>query len=250
MAHSFVQSFPDERAAFAAFAVDHPTSTTLLVETYEPIAGIENAIAVGKEMADRGDRLQAIRIDSEPLDALANRARAMLDQAGLTEVSIILSGGLDESRIEALLDRDVPADGFGIGSALVTSSDKAALDVAYKLVDYDGIGRAKYSEDKATYPGRKQIFRAGDPRSDVLERREVTSGDVRGKPLLERCWRDGERLVDVSMTASRERAARQLAELPDTWLLSDGLDEPPTPTIGPELQAFAQRVRERVASAQ
>lgn len=246
MAHAFVQAFERERDAFRAFALDHPEGTTLLVETYDPVRGLQNAVAIAEEMAERGQSLEGVRIDSEPLGELAQLARRMFDEAGLDDVKIVLSGGLDEERVDALVSSGAPADGFGIGSALVVSSDKPALDIAYKLVDYDGRARAKYSEDKATYPGRKQIFRSGHPSTDVLEHREA---DAPGEPLLELVYADGERLVEPDLMTSRERAIAEVARLDDAWLLPGRLDELVAPAIGPALEALAERVRERLMTS-
>jgi nicotinate phosphoribosyltransferase len=243
MAHSFIQSFDAERDAFREFARDHPEHGVLLVETYDPIEGVANAIRVARELADEDVSVSAIRIDSDPLEDLAVRARSMLDDAGLQGVKILLSGGLDEGRIRDMVDGGTPVDGFGVGSALVVSSDKPALDVAYKLVEYAGRGRAKYSEDKATWPGRKQVFRAGHPIHDTLEQRDASA---EGEGLLQPCWRDGQRLVAVELEDSRRRAADQLQGLPDEWLLPPGPDRAPVPRVGPALDRLAEKVRERV----
>jgi nicotinate phosphoribosyltransferase len=243
MAHSFIQSFDEELDAFRAFARDHPEQAVLLVETYDPIDGVENAIRAARDLASEDISVSAIRIDSDPLDELAVRARGMLDRAGFEDVKVFVSGGLDEERIAAMVDDGTPADGFGVGSALVVSDDKPALDVAYKLVEYAGRGRAKYSENKVTWPGRKQVFRSGHPLGDVLEQRD---GEAEGEPLLEPCWRDGRRLVETSAELGRRRAADHLEAVPDEWLLPPGPAEAPTPRIGPHLEREAARVRERI----
>src|SRR5690606_14445410 len=111
--------------------------------------------------ANSGAAISAVRLDSEPLLELSRETRRRLDRARLTTVKIFVSGGLDEVRISELLDSKAPIDAFGVGSALVCATDKPALDVAYKLVEYAGLGRAKYSTNKATLPGRKQIYRSG-----------------------------------------------------------------------------------------
>lgn len=240
MAHSFVQAFDDEATAFAAFAADHP-GAILLVDTYDTAEGVENAIRVVKEMAAEDGSIRGVRIDSDPLDELAREARRRLDQAGLTEVQIFASGGLDEFAIDELLTARVPVDGFGVGSALVTSSDKPALDIAYKLVDYDGRGRAKYSREKATLPGPKQVLRESTPDTDVLERREAAGEGG----LLAPAWRDGRRLRNRGPAEIRERAAEQLDLLPAGWRHPPYPDSPPRPRIGPALTAYAEEVRSR-----
>lgn len=154
---------------------------------------------------------------------------------------ILVSGGLDEYVIAGLLADDAPVDGFGVGSALVTSGDKPALDVAYKLVEYAGRGRAKYSPGKRFLPGAKQVFRSGGPETDVLERRDAVA---EGRPLLRQVWKGPQAVHDPDPGAARERVAAQLEDLPERWRRPRWDGEPPTPRIGPELDAHAERVRQ------
>ena len=243
MAHAFVQAFDDETEAFRAFLADHPDSTTLLVDTYDVETGIDRAVEVA--LAARRDgtaRVGGIRIDSRPLGDFARLARDRLDQAGLEDVRIVASGGLDEWSIAELVAAGAPIDGYGVGTALVTSSDRPALDVAYKLVAYDGLARAKYSPGKRFLPGAKQVFRSGGPADDVLDLRDA---DGPGEPLLACVWRGTEATVQPDPTVARERATDQLSALPDDWDERDWEGDPPTARIGPSLDALADRVAER-----
>ena len=242
MAHSFVQAFDDEAEAFRAFTQDHPGGTTLLVDTYDVRRGIDNAITVARELSGDGSAVRAVRIDSDPLDEFARWARQRLDEAGLEDVRILLSGGLDEFAIAELLAADVPADGFGIGSALVTSSDRPTLDVAYKLVSYAGRGRAKYSSGKRFLPGAKQVYRRGGPDTDVLELRDSVA---EGEPLLRPIWQGTQPCYDFDLDEARERAAAQLASLPEAWDERSWTGDPPEPRIGPDLDAHAAEVERR-----
>ena len=244
MAHAFVQAFEDEEEAFRAFLTDHPDSTTLLVDTYDVERGIQRAITVAREAREAGDgaSVGAIRIDSDPLDEFARRARRELDAAGLPDVRIVVSGGLDEHAIADLLAAGAPIDGFGVGTALVTSSDKPSLDLAYKLVAYDGVDRAKYSPGKRFLPGAKQVFRDGSPATDVLELRDA---DHPGTPLLEQVWSGTAATVEPHPDTARDRAAEQLATLPDGWRALDWQDDPPRPRTGPSLDTHADRVARR-----
>ena len=243
MAHSFVQAFDHELEALREFASDHP-GTTLLVDTYDPIAGVANAIRAARAVAERGMRIGAIRIDSGPLAELGRDARAMLDRAGLRDVKIVASGGLDEESIDELVRAGAPYDAFGVGSSLICSTDRPALDMAYKLVEYAGVVRAKYSPGKATLPGRKQIFRSGSPAGDILELRDAAA--VPGAPLLVPVWRDGRRLYEADVGRARQRAADALAPLPDEWFLPPGPEEVPEPSVGPALSAQAEATRRRL----
>ncbi len=120
MAHSYVECFPDETAAFEAFTRAYPDGSTLLIDTYDTVEGARRAALVARELASRGGRLGAVRLDSGDLLDLSRRVRSVLDEAGLTEVTIFASGNLDEYSIAALLEDGAPIDGFGVGSRLST----------------------------------------------------------------------------------------------------------------------------------
>lgn len=171
MAHSFVEACASEAEAFRVFSEVFP-ETTLLVDTYDTIEGVKKVIALAR-MRGEGFKVRAIRLDSGDLDKLSREARQMLDEAGLNDVQIIASGGLDEARIDALTARDAPIDIFGVGTDMAVSSDAPALDIAYKLTEYAGVGRMKLSTGKRSLPGRKQVFRQfrdGFATGDVIAR--------------------------------------------------------------------------------
>lgn len=241
MAHSYIQAFVDERDAFHAFAADHPQHTTLLVDTYDTIEGVRRAVAVAEELRARGQRLQGVRLDSGDLGDLARQARKLLDDAGFNDTQVVASGGLDEYRIHELMAEGAPIDAFGVGSALTTSEDHPALDIVYKLVDYDGRPVAKFSGVKSTLPGRKQVFRPdGDPVWDVLSIRDA---DEAGRRLLEPVWRDRQALTTFDPHQARERAAAELADLSEAWQRPPYPDEAPTPRLGADLEWRAEQVR-------
>jgi len=165
MAHSFVQSQPDELTAFRKFSEAHPDNCTLLVDTYNTLkTGIPNAIIVGKEMEKKGKRLHAIRLDSGDLAYLSKRGRQMLDKAGLQYVQIAVSNQLDELVIKSLLDQNAPVDIFGVGTSIATGKPDGALDGVYKLGQVNGEPKIKLSENiqKVTLPGLKQVYRFKD----------------------------------------------------------------------------------------
>jgi nicotinate phosphoribosyltransferase len=166
LAHSWVQSFPDELTAFREFARIYPNQCTLLVDTYSTLeSGIPNAITVAKEMEEKGQKLSGIRLDSGDLAYLSKRARTLLDNAGLHSVKIVVSNQLDEYLIKSLLDQGAPINAFGVGTSLVTGQDSPALDGVYKLSILNGKPCLKISENsaKGTLPGAKKIVRYTDP---------------------------------------------------------------------------------------
>lgn len=166
MAHSFVQAFPSQREAFEAYARDYPDRTTFLVDTYDTTDGVREAIQVARELGVREGL--GIRLDSGDLLELSRTARRMLDEAGLPQVRVFASGGLDEYRIDDLMTAGAPIDAFGVGTRMGVSADAPYLDSAYKLVEYDGRPVTKLSPGKQTSPGRKQVFRREGTLEDTI----------------------------------------------------------------------------------
>ncbi|MGH8981568.1 MAG: nicotinate phosphoribosyltransferase, partial [Acidimicrobiales bacterium] len=157
MAHSYVEAFIDETAAFAAFAEDLPGPYTFLVDTYDTFEGVRRAAALIGSL-DLPAPL-AVRIDSGDLCALAFGAREILDAAGLHDVKIFLSGALDEYALERLREAGAPVDAAGVGTRVGVSADAPYLDSVYKLVSYAGRPVVKLSPGKETLPGPKQVWR-------------------------------------------------------------------------------------------
>lgn len=223
MAHSFIQSFDDELDAFRAFVRSFP-ETILLVDTYDTLEGVRLVIRLRDELGDEF-RVTGIRLDSGNLGKLAAEARKLLDEAGLEQVKIFASGGLDEYAIRDLLSGGAPIDGFGVGTAMGVSEDVPHLDVAYKLCSYGGQPRMKLSTGKRSLPGFKQVYRQSG--GDRFERDVIATEDesVDGEPLLETVMRNGERQGTSDLEKARERSSGQLERLPEGLL---GLD-PATP---------------------
>jgi nicotinate phosphoribosyltransferase len=220
MAHSYIQAHDDEREAFRRFATRYP-GTTLLVDTYDTIEGVERVIALANEMGSKFN-VGAIRLDSGDLMAHAREARRLLDNAGLHAVEIFATGGLDDILIDNLMRRGAPIDGFGVGSDMAVSSDAPGLDTVYKLVEFKGKGRTKLSEGKSVLPGRKQIYRIeeqGVAVKDILatasEPAPVVNGRS-GRPLLAPVMKAGRRVPEavVSLGESRTYAEGELGSLP------------------------------------
>jgi len=250
MAHSFIQAFDNELDAFDAFAGIYP-GTTLLVDTYDTLRGVDHVI----ELAKNRDRLDvtAIRLDSGDLAALSKAARAKLDAAGLNHIKIFASSGLDEYRIAALMDEDCPIDAFAVGTKLVVAQDAPALDMAYKLVEYDGAGRTKFSSGKVIYPGRKQVVRRVDHGVFAGDTIGQPDEELDGEPLLVPVMKNGQRLPqhDPGLQASRNWARQQIDRLPPQLrsLAATGWSYPVdvSPRIAQELERLrrAQRARPR-----
>jgi nicotinate phosphoribosyltransferase len=243
MAHSYVEAHDSEMEALRAFADLYP-ETVLLVDTYDTLDGVRKAIDLMEETGD-DVQIRGIRLDSGDLAELAHQSRRLLDEAGLTDVMILASGGLDEHKIADLLDRGAPIDGFGVGTKMGTSADQPAFDSAYKLCGYAGTPRMKLSAEKSNLPGRKQLFRQYEDGTAVRDVIATEDDQVSGAPLLERVMAEGERTeagASRPVAALREHAAARRSELPGRLrtfdsdvpdhevILSDALEERLTST--------------------
>lgn len=166
MAHSWIQAFPDELSAFRKWATLYPDNAALLVDTYDVLqSGVPHAIQIFQELQAQGHQPLGIRIDSGDIASLAQKSRALLDEAGLTSVKITISNALDENIITSLLQQQAPIDNFGIGEKLITSFSSPVLSGVYKLaaIEQNGqlIPKIKVSNDlaKLTIPGLKKVYR-------------------------------------------------------------------------------------------
>jgi nicotinate phosphoribosyltransferase len=168
MAHSYIQAHDSETLAFERFAHARPRGLVFLIDTYDTEAAARKVVALAPRLKAAGIDVRGVRLDSGDLIALSKSVRRILDDAGLTEVTIFASGGLDEDQLMAMAKAKAPIDGFGIGTSLTTSSDAPALDCAYKLQEYAGSPRRKHSTGKATLPGRKQVWRRYGPDGSMV----------------------------------------------------------------------------------
>jgi len=214
-AHSWIMAHEDEGEAFRKFLNIFPGHAVLLVDTYDVHAAVEKIIAMGRK--PRG-----VRLDSGDVAADSVWVRRRLDQAGWKDVIVFASGDLDEDRIASLLAGGARIDGFGVGTALVTSNDSPALGVIYKLVEVEIGGEvrsaAKFSDAKVTYPGKKQVYRFSDPdrtfANDVIGLAEEHFPGT--EMLLEPVMVGGKRSVPrTDLDAARERCLQQRARLPE-----------------------------------
>jgi nicotinate phosphoribosyltransferase len=226
MAHSFVEAQDDETVAFEIFARARPDNVVLLLDTYNTQAAARKVVALAPRLKASGITIRGVRLDSGDLVGLAKSVRAILDAGGLQEVTIFASGGLDEAALAELAQAQAPVDGFGVGTSLTTSSDVPAIDFVYKLQDYAGAARRKRSDKKATWPGRKQVWRRYDTQGRMAGDRitlDATSSSAAakpqnagGEPLLACVMRDGRRLrASPALDEIRARAKRDLERLPE-----------------------------------
>lgn len=219
MAHSFVTAFATEAEAFRAYARVFPDAAVLLLDTYDTVAAARKAVEVARRLAAAGHHLAGVRLDSGDLAALSRAVRKILDEGGCAEVKILVSGGLDEHDIAALLAAGAPIDGFGIGTRLTTSADAPSVDLVYKLVRLDGRDVLKLSEGKRTWVGPKQVMRTVSP-DGRLAGDTLALADEALPPgaagLLETVMRGGELARPHPPLAEiRAHCAAQLAMLPD-----------------------------------
>jgi len=227
-AHSWTQVFPNERESFEALLETYPDSAILLIDTYDPIAGAKNAATLGR-------KVPGVRLDSGDLLEKSLHVREILNRNGLAETKIFASGDLNEYKIEELVAKGAPIDVFGVGTELATSRDVPALSVVYKLVETEHQGRieykTKFSEQKAHWPGRKQVFRFSRPRAsgrgseyhhDLIAR--ATEDFPDGEPLIQPVMRNGRRLEPrPTINEDRARTLESLGRLPEGYQsLHDG----------------------------
>ena len=243
MAHSFVQAHDDEALAFERFAHAQPDNVVLLIDTWDTEAAAHKVVALAPRLAADGIRIKGVRIDSGDLAEHARRVREILDAGGLKEVIVFASGDLDEDALHELLSVGAPIDGFGVGTRIDTVSDQPYLDCAYKLQEYAGRARRKRSEGKATWPGRKQVFRRLD--DDGRMAGDVVSLEADAQPgdaLLAPVMRGGRRLRPSTPLAEVKRhAAAELERLPDGLRRLDPQATYPV-IIAPALRTLADEV--------
>jgi nicotinate phosphoribosyltransferase len=251
MAHSFIEIHDDESAAFESFARARPDNLTLLIDTYDTEAAARKVVALAPRLAAAGIKVRAVRIDSGDLAALSRRVRTILDEGGLGGVTIFVSGGLDEYTLASLTRDGAPIDGYGIGTSLTTSHDAPSLDCVYKLQEYAGRPRRKRSAGKATWPGRKQVWRRFDAdgrmADDVLS---VEDDPQPGEPLIRQVMQAGRPIGPApSLAQARTHAAQELERLPPALRsLTPGASYPVT--VADALVQLAAEVDRRLESHQ
>ena len=255
MAHSFVSAFATELDAFRAYAASFPDRTTLLLDTYDTIAGVWNAVRVAKEMEAAhaahqdtdGGRLMAVRLDSGDFDELSRKVRRILDDSGLDYVKILASGGLDEYELETLVQAGAPIDLFGVGTKAGVSADAPWSDMAYKLVRFDGRPLMKLSTGKVSLPGGKQVYRTNNAEGKFA--RDIIALDDEdlpgGLPLLGEVMKDGRRTGPAATLEDvRSRFQDDFSALDERF---KALNNPPRYPVGisGRLERLTSEVREQ-----
>jgi nicotinate phosphoribosyltransferase len=248
LAHSWIMAHESEEESFRKFLTIFPEHAILLVDTYDVHTAVERIIAMGRK--PRG-----VRLDSGDLVADSRWVRQRLDEAGWRDVQVFASGDLDEVRIEELLRRGARIDGFGVGTALATSADEPTLGVIYKLVELHRGGAvhnaAKFSDEKITYPGRKQVFRFHHPSGrfeyDVIALEEEEFPGARR--LLECAMRGGKRVhPSPSLEEVRRHCVVGLGRLPEFIRRLEAAAPYPV-RYSARLESLLAEVRQRVAPA-
>ncbi|MEM2487778.1 MAG: nicotinate phosphoribosyltransferase [Thermoproteota archaeon] len=222
MAHSYIEAFPSEKEAFKAWVKSWGTDTVLLVDTYDTLRGVRNAIEVVEELTGRKE-LKGVRMDSGDMVTLSKEARRILNNAGFISTKIFVSGGLDEYVIEDYLNKGAEMDVFGVGSSLVTSDDAPKIDIVYKLVESEENGklvpRMKIAEnEKITLPGAKQVFRIEENGKYIKDIIGLSNEDLEGKKKLVKIFKDGKLVYRLpSLDEIREKAQIELSKLPEEY---------------------------------
>jgi len=243
-AHSWTMAFGDEERSFRALQKLLGESTVFLIDTYDTIAGAHLA-------AEMGQPIWGVRLDSGNLGELAKQVRRILDDAALKNAKIFATNDLDEYRISEFVKAHVPIDAFGVGTQLATSADAPALSAVYKMVELKRDGgvfyTAKFSADKSTLPGAKQIYRYPD--RDVVAHYSECSNEFKGEPLLRPILTGGE-LVEAlpAMDDIQKRSQVMIAKLPER-LRQLGAVDPYEVELSPRLVEMAQNLREEMQPA-
>ena len=240
-AHSWIQAFPTEREAFERLQTLMGPETVYLIDTYDTLEGARLAASLGRP-------LWGVRLDSGNLIELARAVRKILDDAGLPDARIMATSDLNEYKILEFAAVDTPIDAFGVGTDLATSSDSPSIGVVYKMVELDGRFTAKFSEDKHTRPGAKQVFRY--PARDLVacswECVGCTEDEVAPRALLQPVILNGELVERPMRTAAEARAygAQSIKRLPTVTrsLFETGQEYPVT--FSDELDALLERVQD------
>lgn len=220
VAHSWVMAYDDEYESYKDFHKVFPDNTILLIDTYDTITGAKLATKIGR-------KLKGVRLDSGNITLLSKKVRKILDNAGLGHVKITASGDLNEYKISRMLKKGAAVDSFGVGTEMVTSKDVPALGGVYKLVEQEKGGelipKMKFSEDKATWPAKKQVYRfynnKGMFKKDIIG---LIDEEFGAEGLLLSVMKNGKLMYKMpSVQQIKKTAERNLSQLPDRFKALD-----------------------------
>lgn len=241
-AHSWIQSFASEIDAFRHLQTLLGGATAYLIDTYDTLDGARKAASLGQP-------LWGVRLDSGNLKELAPAVRKILDDAGLHEAKIMATGDLNEYKILELMAAKAPIDSFGVGTDLATSSDAPALGAIYKLVEIEEDGKrrytAKFSPEKNTMPGAKQVFRfANRDVIGLITECLGCGGDETAEALLRPVIIGGELVTRMpSIRNARAYRERCVRALPSKILSLFSVEDPWPVQYSRDLMQLATRVR-------
>jgi nicotinate phosphoribosyltransferase len=220
MAHSYVEAFSGDLAAFSAYSKTFPDTSIFLIDTYDTIDGAKHAVTIAKQMKENGNSLIGVRLDSGDMADLSQKVRKIFDDAGLFDVKIFASSGFDEFKIAKVIDQGAKIDAFGVGTKVGVSADAPYLDVVYKMVHFKDRDVRKLSPGKITLAGEKQVFRKSDPNGRYLEDIMGLRNDKidQGKPLLKKVMENGEILrPHPPLQTIQDRFKKNFALLDDRY---------------------------------
>ncbi|MCL2292664.1 MAG: nicotinate phosphoribosyltransferase [Candidatus Bathyarchaeota archaeon] len=264
MAHSFIMTYPREIDAFRAFTKTFPEKTTLLIDTYDDLSGLEKAVIVAKELETKGLQLSGVRLDSGDLTANSKKIRQILDANGLEYVKIFVSGDLDEFRISELISKGAPIDSFGVGTKMGTSSDRPYLDIIYKPCETLSASGAyvpvmKLSPDKFTLPGRKQVYRCKDSKGNYVQdvialssekKITMTENVTEIESLLVNVMSKGELVYSFpSLNQIRTFASENSSKLSEKYQTITNAETYPV-KLSPKLHKLVEFLREKIITTE
>jgi nicotinate phosphoribosyltransferase len=240
-AHSWTMAFPDEEASFRALQRLLGPSTVFLIDTYDTLAGARLAARVGPP-------IWGVRLDSGDLASLSREVRRILDAAGLHDAKIFATNDLDEHRLAELVRSGAAIDAFGVGTQLATSGDAPSISAVYKIVELKTAGSvqytAKFSDEKSSLPGAKQIFRY--PTHDILALSGECKDDPEVQPLVRPVLIGGQLIEPLPSTAALQAHATAAVRALPSELRSISEAAPYPVRLSSRLQELAESLQKEL----
>lgn len=244
--HAFIKSFKNELDALRAAARNFPDAISPMFDTYGIEQGMKNVITVADELKAAGKELSSVVVDSGDLLETARYARQRLDEAGHQKTKIAVSSNLDEYKISKFLEAGMPADMFLLVTEVVTSADVPKLEMVYKMAQIEDGKKvrytAKFSPNKLSLPGKKQVFRRF--KAGVIEKDIIGVDDEKlGEPLLVPIFKQGKLVYqEPTIEERRQYTMAQLSQLPDD-LKDIFVDHKPPVELSQTIKKLLEEVR-------